>query len=96
MNDVHARIGAEIFLQQFAGAISGTVIDDDNFHVGIIGGERGRDCLYDCFFFVVRGNQNADERLKFRMIAGIGAHFFDEREQANNNCASADQHECPE
>jgi len=53
MDDVHARIRAKVFIEQFAGAVAGAVIDHNDLQIFCVGSQDGNNGLHDNVFFVM-------------------------------------------
>ena len=93
MDDADARLGAEMRVEKFAGAIGGAVVNDDDMQIREVGGEDRGDSLHDDVFFVVRGNENGDAGRRNGHDGVIGPQFFDQRQNADDERAAADQHD---
>ena len=93
MNDADARLVAEIRVEQFAGAVGGAVIHDDDVEILEVGSEHGSDGLHDDGFFVVRGDEHGDAGRRSGHHRMVGAQLFDQREDADDERAAADEHD---
>src|SRR6202166_4606092 len=91
MDDVHARVGAEILIEQLAGAVRGPVIDHNDLQISCVGSQDRRDSLHDYVFFVMSGNQNGHIWWRIRHKVVIWAKFFNEGQNADDHCAAAYQ-----
>src|SRR5262249_11766284 len=72
MNQTDAGVVAEIVVEQFAGAIGGTVVNNDHAKAGEVRSQHGGDGLHDDAFFVVGGNQDGDARRRLRHYGIVG------------------------
>src|ERR1700731_4685997 len=91
MNDVHARVGTEILIEQLAGAVHRPVIDHNDLQIFCVGSQDGRNGLHDYVFFVMSGNQNGHVWWRIRHQVMIWAKFFYQRENADDHCAATYQ-----
>src|SRR3984957_17771724 len=93
MDDVHSRLAAEILVEQFTSAIGRAIVDNNNLQIGKIGCEDRCDRLQDDGFLVVRRHQDGHARRRNQRHEMVGAQFFDEREEADDERPAADQHD---
>ena len=91
MNDAHARVIPKGGIEQRAGIVGRTVVDDDDVKRMHVGGKHGGHRLHHDAFFVVRGNQHGDGGLRHGHHGVVRAKLFDQRKNANDERAGADQ-----
>ena len=91
MNDVYARIGSEMFIEQRAGAVRGPVIDDNDLQIFCVGSQHGGDRLHDYVFFVMSRNQNGHIRRRIGHHVVIWAKFFYQGKNADDHRAATYQ-----
>ena len=93
VNDADARIAGEVFIEEFAGFVSRAIVDNDDVKVFDVRGEHRRNRLHDDIFFVVSGDEHGHPGLRDRHHGAVGTEFFDHRQDADNQGASADEHD---
>ena len=92
MNDLHARVVAEMRIKQHSRIVGRAVVHNDHVHRRIVGRQNGSYRLYDYAFLIVRGNQHGYAGQRVRRFVVIAAKFFDQREYPDHQRASAYQH----
>src|SRR5882724_8903825 len=93
MNDAHAGIVGEIGVEQRAGGVGRAVVNDDNAKMLSVRRENGKDSLDDDTLFVVRGNEYGDGGLRIGHDRAIGAHFFNDSQDADDEGPAADEND---